>query len=62
MKLRLNIDYADGSTWCSDDASLDELRDAGELLKSIAFERDPGARHKPGSAIRVTRVDLTWEA
>lgn len=62
MKLRLNIDHSDGTTWCSDDASLDELRDAGDLLKAIAFEGDPNARHRPTSASTVTRVDLTWEA
>jgi hypothetical protein len=61
MKLRLSIDDENGSRQY-ESADVEDLRDAADLLREIATEHDPDARHKPGSAIRVKRVDLTWEA
>lgn len=61
MKLRLSIDDADGSRQY-ESTDVKDLRDAADLLLSIAAKHDPDARHRPGSAASIDRIDLTWEA
>lgn len=61
MKLRLSIDDENGPRQY-EYTEVEYLRDAADLLREIATEHDPDARHKPGSAVRIKRVDLTWEA
>jgi hypothetical protein len=43
-------------------ADVQDLRDAADMLREIATEHDGDARHRPGSAARVTRFSVTWEA
>lgn len=61
MKLRLSIDDENGSRQY-ESADVKDLRDAADLLHSIAREHEPDARHRTGSAVRIKRIDLTWEA
>lgn len=42
--------------------NLADLAAAGDLLKEIAQSRDPYSFYRPGSASRITRVAVTWEA
>lgn len=62
MKLRLSIDYADGTSFADTFADAAKLRELAGLLNDIAFEHDPKATHRPTSAAQVERIDLSWEA
>jgi hypothetical protein len=61
MKFRLLIVDENGPR-TYESADVQDMHDAASMLQRIAFEHDPAAHHRPTSAVRITRLDLTWEA
>jgi hypothetical protein len=57
MKLRLSIDDENGSRQY-DATDFKALRDAANLLLSIADAHDADNRYRPGSVASIDRVDL----
>lgn len=61
MKLHVSIVDENGSRQY-ESADVEDLRDAADVLREIATEHDPEARHRPGPAVRIKRFDVSWEA
>jgi hypothetical protein len=61
MKLCVSITDENG-TRQYESTDVQDLRDAADVLREIATEHDPDARHRPGSAVRIKAFDVSWEA
>jgi hypothetical protein len=60
MKLRVSI-TDENATRQYESTDVQDLRDAADVLREIATEHDPDARHRPSSAVRIKRFDVSWE-